>query len=66
MTVQNVRRFNLFSMANANAWCFTVWERSNFYSSPAIEYSIDNALKAAGLTKDEVECYDFYSLVARA
>ncbi|RBR26855.1 uncharacterized protein FIESC28_00436 [Fusarium coffeatum] len=37
------------------------WERSNFYSSPAIEYSIDKALKAAGLTKDEIDCYDFYS-----
>ncbi|VTO91863.1 unnamed protein product [Fusarium graminearum] len=37
------------------------WERSNYYSSPAIEYSIDNALKAAGLEKDEVDCFDLYS-----
>ncbi|CAG1980575.1 unnamed protein product [Fusarium graminearum] len=37
------------------------WERSNYYSSPAIEYSIDNALKAAGLEKDEIDCFDFYS-----
>ncbi|KAL6914781.1 hypothetical protein FSST1_012541 [Fusarium sambucinum] len=37
------------------------WERKNYYSSPAIEYSIDNALKAAGLAKDEIDCFDFYS-----
>ncbi|RGP78817.1 hypothetical protein FLONG3_3015 [Fusarium longipes] len=37
------------------------WERSNYYSSPAIEYSIDNALNAAGLTKNEIDCFDFYS-----
>ncbi|KAM0300662.1 hypothetical protein ACHAPM_005941 [Fusarium culmorum] len=39
----------------------SLWERSNYYSSPAIEYSIDNALKAAGLEKDEIDCFDFYS-----
>lgn len=57
----NCKRFGLASMTIANISCFTVWERSNFYSSPAIEYSIDNALKAASLTKDDVDCYDFYS-----
>ncbi|GKU07933.1 hypothetical protein FLAG1_10956 [Fusarium langsethiae] len=37
------------------------WERSNYHSSPAIEYSIDNALEAAGLSKDKIDCFDFYS-----
>ncbi|KAG8361680.1 hypothetical protein FVEN_g1009 [Fusarium venenatum] len=37
------------------------WERKNYSSSPAIEYSIDNALEAAGLAKDEIDCFDFYS-----
>ncbi|KAM0244252.1 hypothetical protein ACHAP5_006465 [Fusarium lateritium] len=37
------------------------WERSNYYSSPAIEYSIDKALESAGITKDEIHCFDFYS-----
>ncbi|KAG8670488.1 hypothetical protein FPOAC2_09846 [Fusarium poae] len=37
------------------------WERKDYHSSPAIEYSIDNALKAAGLAKDEIDCFDFYS-----
>jgi hypothetical protein len=39
----------------------TVWERSNYFSSPAIEYSIDKALESAGITKDEIDVFDFYS-----
>ncbi|KAF4341928.1 hypothetical protein FBEOM_4094 [Fusarium beomiforme] len=37
------------------------WERSNYFSSPAIEYSIDKALESAALTKNEIDCFDFYS-----
>ncbi|WZH46882.1 TLP1_add_C domain-containing protein [Fusarium acuminatum] len=37
------------------------WERSNYFSSLAIEYSIDKALESAGITKDEIDCFDFYS-----
>ncbi|KAM0224211.1 hypothetical protein ACHAQD_002596 [Fusarium lateritium] len=37
------------------------WERLNYYSSPAIEYSIDKALESAGITKDKIDCFDFYS-----
>ncbi|KAL5362554.1 hypothetical protein BJX96DRAFT_177256 [Aspergillus floccosus] len=37
------------------------WERSNFYSSPSISSSLDEALKASGLKKDDIDLYDFYS-----
>ncbi|KAL4893126.1 hypothetical protein BDV59DRAFT_207930 [Aspergillus ambiguus] len=37
------------------------WERSNFYSSPSISSSLDEALKASGLKKDDIDIYDFYS-----
>ncbi|RKK80449.1 hypothetical protein BFJ69_g4255 [Fusarium oxysporum] len=37
------------------------WERANYVSSPAIEYSIDKALESAALTKNEIDCFDFYS-----
>ncbi|RKL51692.1 hypothetical protein BFJ70_g409 [Fusarium oxysporum] len=37
------------------------WERANYFSSPAIEYSIDKALESAALTKNEIDCFDFYS-----
>ncbi|KAI7759141.1 hypothetical protein LZL87_013346 [Fusarium oxysporum] len=37
------------------------WERANYFSSPAIEYSINKALESASLTKDEIDCFDFYS-----
>lgn len=39
----------------------SVWYRTNFYSSPAISRSIDAALDASGLSKDEIDLYDFYS-----
>ncbi|KAF9776362.1 hypothetical protein IL306_005481 [Fusarium sp. DS 682] len=39
----------------------SLWERANYFSSPAIEYSIDKALKSAALTKNEIDCFDFYS-----
>jgi hypothetical protein len=38
-----------------------VWERPNFYSSPAISRSLDAALGASRLTKDEIDLFDFYS-----
>ncbi|KAF5683545.1 hypothetical protein FDENT_7157 [Fusarium denticulatum] len=37
------------------------WERANYFSSPAIEYSIDKALESAAITKNEIDCFDFYS-----
>ncbi|KUJ06859.1 uncharacterized protein LY89DRAFT_661468 [Mollisia scopiformis] len=37
------------------------WERPNFYSSPAISRSLDEALKVSGLAKDEIDVFDFYS-----
>ncbi|KAF2455934.1 hypothetical protein BDY21DRAFT_323764 [Lineolata rhizophorae] len=37
------------------------WERPNFYSSPAISRSLDAALEASGLDKDQVDLFDFYS-----
>ena len=37
------------------------WERPNFYSSPSIERSIDAALGICGLSKNEIDLFDFYS-----
>lgn len=39
----------------------TVWERPNFYSSPAISQSLDESLRVSGLSKDEIDLFDFYS-----
>lgn len=39
----------------------TVWERPNYFSSPAVSQSIDSALSVSALTKDDVDCFDFYS-----
>lgn len=39
----------------------TVWERPNFHSSPCISRSIDAALEVSSTSKDEIDCYDFYS-----
>ncbi|KAM0354991.1 hypothetical protein ACHAPU_000835 [Fusarium lateritium] len=41
--------------------CTPFWERPNYFSSPAIEYSLDKALELAGMTKDEIDYFDFYS-----
>lgn len=38
-----------------------VWERPNFYSSPCISRSLDAGIQVSGLTKDEIDLYDFYS-----
>jgi len=37
------------------------WERPNYYSSPAIERSLDAGLQVSGLDKEEIDLYDFYS-----
>ncbi|CZR64499.1 uncharacterized protein PAC_14397 [Phialocephala subalpina] len=37
------------------------WERPNFYSSPAISRSLDEALKVSGLGKEQIDLFDFYS-----
>ncbi|KAN0096639.1 hypothetical protein V8E51_015444 [Hyaloscypha variabilis] len=37
------------------------WERPNYYSSPAISRSLDQGLKSSGLTKEQIDIYDFYS-----
>lgn len=38
-----------------------VWERPNFYSSPSISKALDAGIKVSGLTKEEIDLYDFYS-----
>lgn len=42
----------------------TVWERPNYYYSPALSMAIDGALDASGLTKDKIDYFDFYSYVS--
>ncbi|KAL2431810.1 hypothetical protein ABEF95_014063 [Exophiala dermatitidis] len=37
------------------------WERPNYHSSPAIERSLDAGLQVCGLTKDDIDLFDFYS-----
>jgi hypothetical protein len=43
-----------------------VWERPNFYSSPALSRSLDTGLLVSGLKKDQIDLFDFYSLVNKA
>lgn len=38
-----------------------VWERPNYYSSPAISRSLDAGLNVSGLTKEDINLFDFYS-----
>lgn len=40
-----------------------VWERTNFYFSPSISSSLNEALRVSGLKKDDIDLYDFYSYV---
>lgn len=40
-----------------------VWDRPDFHSSPAISWTLDQSLKTSGLSKDEIDLYDFYSYV---
>ncbi|KAG9551286.1 hypothetical protein KCU71_g6995, partial [Aureobasidium melanogenum] len=37
------------------------WERPNFHSSPAISRTLDAGLEACGLSKTEIDMFDFYS-----
>ncbi|ESZ91130.1 thiolase [Sclerotinia borealis F-4128] len=37
------------------------WERPNFYSSEALEISLDSALAVSGLRTENVDLFDFYS-----
>ncbi|TVY85952.1 hypothetical protein LAWI1_G006898, partial [Lachnellula willkommii] len=37
------------------------WERPNFYSSPSISRSLDAGLAASGLSKENIDLFDFYS-----
>ncbi len=40
-----------------------VWQRPNFHHSAAITRSIDASLSSAGLTKNDIDIFDFYSYV---
>lgn len=42
-----------------------VWERPNYYSSPAISRSLDAGLDVSGLTKNDIDLFDFYSSVSQ-
>lgn len=46
-----------------NVFLKLVWMRPNFYTSPSIARSLDAGLEVSGLTKDEIDFYDFYSSV---
>jgi hypothetical protein len=37
------------------------WERPNYHSSPAISQSLDACLRLSGLSKDQIDLFDFYS-----
>ncbi|KAL2059554.1 hypothetical protein ABVK25_000847 [Lepraria finkii] len=37
------------------------WERPNYYSSPSISRSLDACLEISGLTKEQIDVFDFYS-----
>ncbi|KAH7040931.1 thiolase [Microdochium trichocladiopsis] len=37
------------------------WDRPNYFSSPALTQSIDAALEASGITKNDIDCFDIYS-----
>ena len=41
-----------------------VWQRPNFDSSPSIARSLDAALKVSNVTKENIDLFDFYSLVS--
>ena len=38
-----------------------VWERPEFWWSPAISRSLDAGIEASGIDKEEIDLYDFYS-----
>ena len=55
MTVSLCAGLDVFLLMSA------VWERPNFHSSPCISRSLDAGIQVSGLTKDEIDLYDFYS-----
>ena len=44
----------------------TVWERPNFYSSPAIFRSLAACLDVSDLSEKKVDTFDFYSYVNKS
>ena len=38
-----------------------VWERPEYWWSPAISRTLDAAIEASGIVKEEIDLYDFYS-----
>lgn len=55
-----IPQYHLFMM-HIHILILAVWERPHFHQSPAISKALDAALNVSGLTKDEVDCFDFYS-----
>lgn len=47
----------------ADEYGYIVWERPNYYSSPSISRSLDACLEISGLTKEQIDVFDFYSYV---
>ncbi|OAA60269.1 Thiolase [Niveomyces insectorum RCEF 264] len=37
------------------------WERPNFYSSQSLQQSLDAAVAVSGISREDIDCYDFYS-----
>ena len=56
---------SMFDLDLSNEWLMRigqpVWERPNFYSSPAISRSLDACLEVSDLTKEAVDLIDLYS-----
>lgn len=55
---------DLFEDVECSCDPHVVWERPNFYSSPSISRSLDAALEASALTKEDIDVFDFYSSVS--
>ena len=55
---------SLFPKAGIPMLTLLVWDRPNYYSSPAISRCLDAGLEVSGLTKDDIDYFDFYSLVS--
>lgn len=52
----------IFEGKQANRYFFdVVWERSSFYSCPALEQAIDSALEVSKLSKSDIDAFDIYS-----
>ena len=51
----------LLPAIHAEMLTLLVWLRPNFYASPSISQSINAGLAVSGLTRDDIDLYDFYS-----